>query len=99
MVQTSSFIGFELGDAGALPFRATSLSVWDNPSSHDQTMYNTRIMDVLESYNHRNNVQALRNYNISATHDLFQVILHLSLVCAPEIRFMPSLHSGQGSAF
>lgn len=57
------------------------------------------MMDALDSYNHGNNVLALRNCSISATRDLFQVLLHLSLVHAPEILFAPLLHSCLGAAF
>lgn len=57
------------------------------------------MMDALDSYNHGHNVLDLRNCSISAIRDLFQVLLHLDLVHAPEIWFAPLLHFGQGAAF
>jgi len=48
-------------------------------------MYNTSMMAKLDFYNHEHNVLTLRNWNISAIHDLFLVLLPLGLVRAPEI--------------
>ena len=68
-----------------LLYRATSLSVWDSPPSHDQTGYNISIMVSLDLYNHGHNALALDNYNRLVVCDPFLVPFHLDLVCALEI--------------
>ena len=57
------------------------------------------MMDVLDLYNHRHNFQALHNCSISVVCDLFHVLLHLGLVRASEILFVPLLRFGLGAAF
>ena len=52
MAQTSSFVGSELGEAGVFLYRATSLSVWGSPPSHDQTRYNINMIVLSDLYNH-----------------------------------------------
>ena len=97
--QTSSSTGSESGEVGVLLYRATSLSVWENPPSHDQTTYNTIMMVALDSYNHGHNALALRNCNISVVCDLFLVLLRLGLVRTPEVLSASFLHSNQGPTF
>jgi len=80
-------------------YRETLLSGWDNPLSHDQTMYNTSMRVALDTYNSEHNFLALCNCNISVVHDLFLVLLHLGLICAPKISFAPFLCSSQGATF
>ena len=74
-----------------LLYCATSLSVWDNPLSHDKKSYNTSMMVMLDSYNHGHNSLALRNCNVSTVRNLFLVSLYLGLICAPKIQCAPFL--------
>ena len=57
------------------------------------------MMSVSDSYNHKHNALALYNCSISVVHDLFQVLLHLGLVCTPRIWCAPFLHPSLGAAF
>ena len=85
MVQTSSFSCSEMGEVGVLLYRATSLSAWDSPPSHDQNGYNINMMVSSYLYNRGHNAPVLRNCNISVVCDLFMVPFHLDLVHALEI--------------
>lgn len=49
MVPTSLFVDFGLKGPGVPPFRASSLSVKDNPLPHDQTDYSTNMISSLDS--------------------------------------------------
>jgi len=66
-----------------LLYCSTSLSLWDNLLSHDQTGYNIIIMVSLDLYNRRHNALVLRNYSISVVCNLFLVPFPLDLIHTP----------------
>lgn len=99
MAQTLSFAGSELGEVGVLLYRTTSLSMWDNPPSHDQIGYNISMMVSLDLYSRDHNTLALHNCNRSDVRDLFLVPFHLDLVHAPKIQCAPSLNFDRGPVF
>ena len=84
MAQTSSFVGSESGEVGVLLYRATSLSAWDSPPSHDQTVCNISMMVLLDLYSHGHNFLAICSCNISIGRDLFLVPFLLGLIRAPK---------------
>lgn len=56
-------------------------------------------MNVLDQCNHRHSVLVLHNCRKSTILNLYQVLLHLGLLCTPEILFAPSPWSSNGATF
>jgi len=98
-LQSTMFTCSELVVVGVFLYRATSLSMWGSPLSHDQTGYNINMILSSDLYNCRHNALALCNCNKSVICGPFLVPFHLFLICAPEIQCTPSLPFNRGLTF